>query len=52
MGILDRLHMHGMVSEDNRRGQNYVNLGYSSTYRPDRMYFTKGNERSIHNICV
>jgi len=49
MGILDRLQhaWNAFVSEDNRRGQNYVNLGYSSTYRPDRMYFTKGNERSI-----
>jgi len=50
MGILDRLQhaWNAFVGEKNNfRGSNYVNLGYSSTYRPDRMYFTKGNERSI-----
>lgn len=50
MGLLDRLQhaWNAFVYNDSvPRGSRYVDLGYSSTYRPDRMYFTKGNERSI-----
>ena len=51
MGLLDRL-AHAwnafiQVEEPDYRAPTYVNLGYSSSSRPDRMYFTKGNERSI-----
>lgn len=27
----------------------YLDLGYSSTYRPDRVYFTKGQEKTLVN---
>ena len=51
MGLLDRL-VHAFnafkqIEEPNYRAPTYVNLGYSSSSRPDRMYFSKGNERSI-----
>ncbi len=51
MGFVDRL-MHAwnafkQLEEPNYRAPTYVNLGYSSTQRPDRMYFTRNNERSI-----
>jgi len=49
MGILDRLQhaWNAFIGNNDFRGSNHVDLGYSSTYRPDRMYFTKGNEKSI-----
>lgn len=51
MGLLDRLahawNAFKQLEEPNYRAPTYVNLGYSSTQRPDRMYFTRGNERSI-----
>lgn len=51
MGLLDRLahawNAFKQVEEPNFKAPTYVNLGYSSTNRPDRMYFTRGNERSI-----
>jgi len=59
MGLLDRLtkpfnalaHAFNAFKQleepNNYRAPTYVNLGYSSTSRPDRMYFTRGNERSI-----
>ena len=49
MSILDRLQHAWNAFIDGERpvfGSNY-NLGYSTTIRPDRMVFTKGNERSI-----
>ncbi len=50
MGLIDRL-QHAwnafIYNDSNPSGSRYLDLGYSSTYRPDRMYFTKGNERSI-----
>ena len=50
MGFFDRL-VHAwnafkQVEEPTYRVPSY-SLGYSSTSRPDRMYFTRGNERSI-----
>jgi len=51
MGLLDRLahawNAFKQLEEPNYRAPTYVNLGYSSTQRPDRMYFTRGNEKSI-----
>lgn len=52
MGFLDRLahawNAFKQLEEPNTyRAPNYFNLGYSTTQRPDRMYFSKGNERSI-----
>lgn len=49
MGLLDRLQhaWNAFIGNDILTGSTYRNLGNSSTYRPDRMYFTKGNERSI-----
>lgn len=51
MGLLDRLahawNAFKQLEEPDYRAPTYVNLGYSSTSRPDRMYFSKGNERSI-----
>lgn len=50
MGILNRLQhaWNAFTSENNTsRNHRYLDLGYSSTYRPDRMHFTKGNEKSI-----
>ena len=51
MGLIDRL-QHAWNAffqndKDNFVYKPYVDLGISSTYRPDRMYYTKGNERSI-----
>lgn len=50
MGILDRL-VHAWNAFNGEKEtptyKNYYNIGYSSNYRPDRAYFTKGNERSI-----
>ena len=51
MGLMDRL-QHAWNAffqndKDNFVYKPYVDLGMSSTYRPDRMYYTKGNERSI-----
>ena len=51
MGLLDRLshawNAFKQVEEPNYRAPTYINYGYSSTSRPDRMYFSNGNERSI-----
>lgn len=50
MGLLDRLQhaWNAFIYNDSDFSRSrYVDLGYASTYRPDRMYFTKGNERSI-----
>lgn len=51
MGLLNRLahafNAFTQLEEPNYRAPTYVNLGYSSTSRPDRMHFSNGNERSI-----
>lgn len=50
MSFVDKLKhaWNAFISEDNTRyPYNYRDIGYSSTYRPDRKYFTNGNERSI-----
>lgn len=52
MGLLNRLshawNAFKQLEEPNRYyAPQYVNLGYSSSTRPDRMYFSRGNERSI-----
>ena len=57
MGFLDRLShaWNAFIGNDNKNSDNFVynppatniNYGYMSTYRPDRLYFTKGTERSI-----
>lgn len=50
MGLLDRL-QHAwnafVGSEPYTKGSQYVDLGYSTTFRPDRITFTRGIERSI-----
>lgn len=50
MGILDRL-VHAWNAFNGEKEtptyKNDYNIGYSYNYRPDRAYFTKGNERSI-----
>lgn len=51
MGLLDRLahawNAFKQLEEPDYRAPTYVDLGYSNTQRPDRMYFSRGNERSI-----
>lgn len=50
MGLLDKL-QHAWNVFTNRDSPNYVSqfmdLGNSSSFRPDRMQFSRGNERSI-----
>ena len=58
MGFLDRLAhaWNAFVGNDKKKDEDElyyrpslerVNYGYMSTYRPDRLHFTKGTERSI-----
>lgn len=49
MGLLDRLaHAWNAFKEiEHPTSKSYVDLGYSTSFRPDRTYFSKGNERSI-----
>lgn len=51
MGLLEKLknawNAFRQVEEPNYRAPTYINYGYSNSSRPDRMYFTRGNERSI-----
>lgn len=49
MGIIDRLAhaWNAFVGEEQKRSEPYQHLGHTSTYRPDRPYLSKGNERSI-----
>lgn len=51
MGLIDRLQhaWNAFISNDHNQlnFQNNFNLGYTYSSRPDRMVFTKGNERSI-----
>lgn len=46
MGILDRL-QHAWNAFSNNRDPTYQDIGSSYSYRPDRIRFTRGNERSI-----
>lgn len=49
MSILNRLQhaWNAFIGKEKNIGSRYTDFGYSSTYRPDRVRFTKGNERSI-----
>ena len=50
MGVLDKLKhaWNAFVSEDNgRQNRYYPDLGYSSSFKPDRTRYSKGNEKSI-----
>lgn len=48
MGFVDRLKHSWNAFVNNRDPTtNYVDMGYSYGYRPDRVRFTRGNERSI-----
>lgn len=51
MGLLEKLkhawNAFRQVEEPNYRAPTYINYGYTSSSRPDRMYFTRGNDRSI-----
>lgn len=46
MGLIDRI-QHGWNAFRNRDPTPSYNIGYSYGYRPDRVRFTRGNERSI-----
>ena len=46
MGVVDRI-QHAWNAFLSRDPTSYSNLGYGSSYRPDRPRFTRGNERSI-----
>lgn len=50
MGFLDRLkHAWNAFNQETEipAGPRFQNLGLSSSYRPDRLYLSRGNERSI-----
>lgn len=48
MGLFDKLKHSWNAFVNNRSPTNYYNdIGYSYSYRPDRVRFTRGNERSI-----
>lgn len=48
MGLFDKLKHSWNAFVNNRSPTNYYNdIGYSYSYRPDRVRFTGGNERSI-----
>lgn len=47
MGITDRLHHAWNAFLDNERKRPYQDMGYFSYNKPDRVRFTRGNERSI-----
>lgn len=48
MGLFDKLKHSWNAFVNNRSPTNYHNdVGYSYSYRPDRVRFTRGNERSI-----
>ena len=51
MGLLEKLknawNAFRQVEEPTYRAPTYINYGYSSSSRPDRMYFTRGNDKSI-----
>lgn len=47
MGVMNRLKNAWNVFKNKDPTVNYTNLGPSYGYRPDRMRFSRGNERSI-----
>lgn len=49
MGVLDRLKhaWNSFIGEENQPPIRGYDLGYSSSFRPDRVRFSKGNEKSI-----
>lgn len=48
MGITDRLqHAWNAFMYNDKSYTNYRNMGGISTYKPDRVHFSRGNERSI-----
>lgn len=47
MGLIDKLKHSWNVFVNNRSPTNYRDDGPSYSYRPDRMRFSRGNERSI-----
>lgn len=50
MGFLDRLkHAWNAFNQEDEipTGPRFANLGLASSYRPDRLYLSRGNERSI-----
>jgi hypothetical protein len=52
MGVLDRIKHAWNAFTNEEKPQNLFSVpnydyGYSSMYRPDRVGFTKGNEKSI-----
>lgn len=51
MGLLEKLknawNAFRQVEEPTYRAPTYINYGYTTSSRPDRMYFTRGNDRSI-----
>ena len=47
MGITDRLQHAWNAFLDNDRRRHYQDMGYFSYNKPDRVRFTRGNERSI-----
>lgn len=47
MGVMDRLKNAWNVFKNKDPTEGYMNLGPSYGYRPDRMRFSRGNERSI-----
>lgn len=51
MSLIDRLQhaWNAFTNRDSPISFNYQNLGYSSSYRPDRIMLSGGNERSIIN---
>ncbi len=51
MGFLDRLvhAWNAFLNDKSTYNVAYADLGGGSSYRPDKMYFSKGNERSIIN---
>lgn len=58
MGILDRLqHAWNAFFNKGSNNENFIipktfNLGYSSTYRPDRVSFTRGQEKTFVNTML
>lgn len=49
MGVLDRLKhaWNSFIGEENQPRFRDYNLGHSSSFRPDRVTFSRGNEKSI-----
>lgn len=48
MGIINRLkHAWNAFTDQEKPSINYYNFGYSTNFRPDRVRFSRGNEKSI-----